>query len=354
MTTSVYIHIPFCRTICAYCDFCKLYYNKKWIKPYLESLKNEILKNYKGEQIKTIYIGGGTPSCLEKEELKQLFEIIDIFNTNLEEFTFECNIEDINIELLEFLKTTKVTRLSIGLESTKQKNLEYLGRKYLKDFANKIKLASKYYDNINIDLIYGLKTQTLEDLKDDINFLKQNKIKHISTYSLIIEEHTKLRNEKYIDQDLDYKMYQLIKKELKEYNHYEVSNFSLKGYESKHNLVYWNNNNYYGFGLGAAGFINNIRYENTKNIIEYIKGNYIKEKNILEKIENMQNEMILGLRKLEGVDKKEFFKKYNETIEQVFDIKELLKAKKLIDNGKKIYINKKYIYLSNEILINFI
>lgn len=354
MTSSCYIHIPFCSNICSYCDFCKLYYNKKWIKPYLESLNKEIKEKYKGETIKTIYIGGGTPSCLTIEELKYLFNTINLLKTDIEEFTFECNIEDINEQLLNFLKKTKVNRLSIGLESTKKKNLEYLGRKYLEDFEEKIQLASKYYENINIDLIYGLKTETMQELEEDIEFLLKNKIKHISTYSLIIEEHTRLRNEKNIDQEIDYEMYKLIEQKLEKYNHYEVSNFALKGFESKHNLVYWNNEQYYGFGLGASGFINNIRYENNKNILEYIKGKYIKEEIIIDEITNMQNEMILGLRKLEGVNKNKFYLKYNKKIEEVFDINKMITEKKLIDNGKFIYINKDYIYLSNEILINFI
>ena len=354
MTKSVYIHIPFCSNICAYCDFCKLFYTKKWVKPYLDSLKKEIISKYRGDVIETIYIGGGTPSCLSLDELKILFDIIDIFKTDLKEFTFECNIEDINEELLEFLKKTSVNRLSIGLESTKRKNLEYLGRKYSTAFKEKIELACEYFDNINVDLIYALKTESLKDLEDDLDFLISMNIKHISTYSLIIENHTKFRNEKSIDEDLDYEMYKLINKKLANYHHYEVSNFCLDGYESKHNLVYWNNDRYYGFGLGASGFIDDIRYDNNRNILEYINGKYLKEYEKLEIYEDMQNEMILGLRKLDGVSKKEFYLKYGKKIEDVFDIRELLDSKKLIDDGKYIYISSDYIYLSNEILINFI
>lgn len=354
MTKSVYIHIPFCSNICAYCDFCKLFYIKKWVNPYLDALEKEIISKYKGDVIETIYIGGGTPSCLNLDELKKLFSIIDIFNTDLKEFTFECNIEDINIELLTFLKSTKVNRLSIGLESTKKSNLEYLGRKYSIDFRNKIELACKYFDNVNVDLIYALKTETLKDLEDDLDFLISMNIKHISTYSLIIEKHTKFRFEKNIDDEIDYEMYKLINKKLANYHHYEVSNFSLDGYESKHNLVYWNNNKYYGFGLGASGFIDDIRYENNRNILEYINGKFLKDYEKIDELKDMQNEMILGLRKLDGVSKKNFYLKYGKKIEDVFDIKELLNSKKLIDNGKNIYISSDYIYLSNEILINFI
>ena len=219
MNNSVYIHIPFCSSICSYCDFCKLFYIKKWVNPYLDSLEEEVLSRYKGDIIKTIYIGGGTPSCLSIDELKRLFKIIDIFKIDIEEFTFECNIEDINRELLDFLKTTKVNRLSIGLETTKKESLDYLGRKYLSDYEDRIKLALKYYDNVNVDLMYALKGESLKDLENDLDFLIDLGIKHISTYSLIIEEHTRLRNEKNIDEDLDYEMYKLIQNKLSNYNH---------------------------------------------------------------------------------------------------------------------------------------
>lgn len=354
MVKSVYIHIPFCKHICSYCDFCKLYYNKKWTNDYLVALEKEIKEKYNGETIETIYIGGGTPSNLDIDELKKLFSIVKIFKTNLKEFTFECNVEDINEELLKFLKTTKVNRISIGVQTFNKKHLNYLNRVNDIDIIGKINLVKKYYKNINIDLMYAFKNETLDDLNNDLETILKLDIKHISTYSLIIEENTMLRKEKPIDEELDYEMYKLINEKLKKYNHYEVSNFSKKGYESKHNLTYWNNEEYYGFGLGASGYINNIRYENTRNIKEYINNNYLLNENKLSILEQMQNEMILGLRKLEGVNKQTFKQKYNKEIKGVFEIENLLKEKKLIETKEYIFINKDYIYLSNEILINFI
>ena len=354
MVKSVYIHIPFCKHICSYCDFCKLYYNKKWTNDYLNALEKEIKEKYNGETIETIYIGGGTPSNLDINELKKLFSIVNIFKTNLKEFTFECNVEDINENLLKFLKTTKVNRISIGVQTFNKNHLNYLNRVNNIDIIEKINLVKKYYKNINIDLMYAFKNETLNDLNNDLETILKLDIKHISTYSLIIEENTMLRKEKPIDEELDYEMYKLINEKLKKYNHYEVSNFSKKGYESKHNLTYWNNEEYYGFGLGASGYINNIRYENTRNIKEYINNNYLLNENKLSVLEQMQNEMILGLRKLEGVNKQTFKQKYNKEIKEVFEIENLLKEKKLIETKEYIFINKDYIYLSNEILINFI
>lgn len=355
---SVYIHIPFCNTICSYCDFPKVYSSVCDKKLYLETLKKEIKTNYKNEIINTIYIGGGTPSILSTEELKKLLEITNLFKKNINtEFTIECNIESIDEEKLKLLKKYNVNRISIGVESFDKKIISYLGRFHTKKEAiKKIKLVKKYFNNINIDLMYAIPGQSIKSLKKDIKTYLKLKIPHISYYSLIIEPHTKLYNENtsYIDEDIDYKMYKIITKKLKKYHHYEISNFSYVGYESKHNLVYWNNEEYYGFGLGASGYINGIRYSNTKNIHKYINGDYRSEENILSELEKMQEEMFLGLRKLDGVNMEKFEKRYHQKIEEVFDIDDLLKENILIKNNGYMYINKDNIYTSNDIMIRFV
>lgn len=357
---SVYIHIPFCNNICSYCDFTKIYYNKKYINDYLDALEKEIKSNYNNEILDTIYIGGGTPTSLDIDELKKLFHILKIFKLNRTyEFTIECNIESLDKEKIKLFKDFGVNRLSIGIQTFNSKFLKYLNRNHTKEEAfDKISFCKKYFDNINIDLIYGLKNETIEDLKYDLDMFLKLDINHISTYSLIIEPHTKLYNDKEenINEELDYKMYELICNTLKDngFNHYEISNFSKNGFESKHNLTYWNNEKYYGFGLGASGFIDNIRYTNTKNINDYIIGNFKGEEEIITKQIDMENEMILGLRKIKGVNTKSFKNKYNLDIENVFDIKKIIKEGKLINKDHYIYINPKYIYLSNDILINFI
>ena len=359
MTKSVYIHIPFCKNICSYCDFCKFIYNEKWVGAYLTGLNNEIKDRYMDDPIKTIYIGGGTPSALSIDELKRLFKIISVFNTNdLEEFTFECNLSDINEGLLEILKNNKVNRLSIGIQSFNKKNLEFMERRAdFKDALKKINLCHQYgFNNINLDLMYAIPGETLKDLKKDLDlFLKLNPT-HISTYSLILEDHTKLssKNVSYIEEELDYEMFKLISKKLNSANHYEISNFSIPGYESKHNLVYWNNEEYYGFGLGASGYIDDIRYQNTKNLKEYLLGNYVLEKEILGLKEKMDYEIMLGLRKLKGINILEFRNKYNKDIEEVYNLKQLLKNKDLIKKKGYIFINPQKIYIMNEILIKII
>lgn len=359
MASAVYIHIPFCKNICSYCDFCKFLYNEKWVYAYLTALKNEIEDRYMGEAVKTIYIGGGTPSALTLSEIKRLMEIINKINKNeLVEFTFECNIEDICEEKLLLLKEYGVNRLSIGIESFNENNLKFMERHAdFKDTEAKISLCrSLGFNNINLDLMYAIPGETLKDLKKDINLFLKLDPEHISTYSLILEPHTKavVNETSYIEEELDYDMYQYICKSLSEAHHYEISNFALKGYESIHNLVYWNNEEYYGFGLGASGYIDNIRYTNTKNLKDYLLGNVVKDKEMLGEKEVMDYEIMLGLRKLDGINIVDFKNKYGKDIEEVYNIKPLLKSKELIKKKGYIYINPIYIYVMNEILLKII
>lgn len=359
MVKSAYIHIPFCNNICSYCDFCKLLYNKDFVKKYLDTLEKEITNNYKNEILDTIYVGGGTPSSLSVSELNKLFSIIKIFKLSKDyEFTFEVNIEDITEEKLEILKENKINRLSIGIESFNDKYLKYLGRNYTSDIINeKVELAKKYFDNINVDLMYALKNESLDDLEEDIDKILKLDIKHISCYSLIIEKNTKLYidNTKYISDDLDSDMYDLIDKKLEnKYHRYEVSNYSITSYESRHNLTYWKNNEYYGFGLGAAGYIDNIRYTNTRNLSKYISGSYEREEEVLTKEDKIKYEFILGLRLTSGINKDNFNKKYGININEIEIIKELINKGLLIDDKINIYVPKKYFYVLNDILVNFV
>lgn len=358
---AVYIHIPFCKKICSYCDFCKVLYQEKWLKQYLDNLKKEIEEAYHAEEIKTIYIGGGTPSSLDQENLKYLLEITKIFKkAPIYEFSFECNINDLNEALLNILKDYGINRLSIGIESFNKKKLKFMERETdYKTAQEKIALARNLgFNNINLDLIYGIPRESLHNLKKDLKLLISLKPDHISTYSLIIEDNTKIgiTHMNPIDEDLDYEMYKLICKTLtkNQYNHYEISNFARPGYESKHNLTYWHNNEYYGFGLGASGYIGNIRYKNTKNLSKYLNGNYLDTKELLSKQDEMDNELMLNLRLLKGLSLQEFYDKYQVNLQEVYNIKELLKNKELLYKDGYIYINPKYLYTMNEILIKII
>ena len=359
--TSAYIHIPFCKNLCSYCSFCKFVYNQKWVVDYLKKLKEEIKERYLGDKIRTIYIGGGTPSSLSLKEVEYLLALTNIFDkTELEEFSFECNIEDINEELLDLLKRFNVNRLSIGIESFDDYNLKRMHRKCnFGDTVEKFKLMrEKGFNNINVDLIYALPNEKMITLKKDLKLLTSLNPEHISTYSLMIEKNTFLytKNIKGISEDLDFEMYDYICKKLTKmgYNHYEVSNFSKPEYESKHNLVYWDNKEYYGFGCGASGYISGVRYDNTKSLTKYLQGDYKDTEEILDTSSIMNYEIMLGLRKLSGINIREFYDKYHVNIQDVFPIKELLKNEDLIYNGTNIYINPKKIYIMNEILLKLI
>ena len=357
---SLYLHIPFCMQICSYCDFCKMFYNEKLVNDYLNELEKEIDKYYQKDSLKTIYIGGGTPSSLKLYQLDKLFSMTNKLITEEEyEFTFECNISDINKELLEKLKQNKVNRISIGIETINEKFYDLINRyNNQDDIKEKIKLVKKYFNNINIDLMYGFPEETLNDLINDLEFFKELDIPHISIYSLILEENTKLyiNNTEPLDEDLEEKMYYYIINYLKKhrYNHYEISNFSKEGYESIHNLTYWNNDEYYGFGLSSGGYVDNVRYTNTRSINNYLKGNYRLEEENLSLQTKMENEMILGLRKMKGIIKDEFFSKYNFKIEDIFDIMNMVDKKMIEDKEGYISIPEDKLYLSNQILINFI
>lgn len=361
MASSAYIHIPFCKKICSYCDFCKMLYVNDWVNDYLKALYKEIKEYYSGEELDTIYIGGGTPSSLKPNQLEVFFKIISMLKKNENcEITFECNVSDISVQLLNILYKNKVNRLSIGIESFNKKKLAFMNRETtFKECKEKIDLCRKYkFDNINVDLIYAIPDETFNDLKKDVKELLKLKPDHISTYSLIIEDHTVvgLSDIKAFDEDLEYDMYDYIIDilEVNGYKQYEISNFSKKGKESKHNLKYWNNEEYYGFGLGASGFIDKIRYDNTKNFNKYIKGEYRTNADMLSKKSDMDNEIMLGLRKIEGINIEKFNQKFETDIYNEYPIKELIKKKDLKLKKGYIFINPDKLYIMNEILLKLV
>ena len=354
---AVYIHIPFCNYICAYCDFCKVFYNKRLVNDYLEALNKEIKANYKGEVITSLYIGGGTPSSLSLDELEKLFCIINIFNLSEDcEFTMEANADSLSLDKIKLFKKYGVNRVSLGVETINNKLQDVLERRTSKDSIITCinNLKKEGITNINVDLIYAIIGETLNDLKEDLNFLLSLDVPHISTYSLIIEDNTKLKinNVKNIDKTLDRKMYDMISSILKNNNyiHYEISNFSKEGYHSKHNLKYWYNLEYYGFGVGASSYIDNIRYTNTRSITNYIKGKTILDKEILTIKDKMFYEVMLNLRTNRGIDKETFKDKYKINIEDIFNYKDLVNNNILEEDDIYLRVCEDYFYVLDEII----
>lgn len=361
MLGSCYIHIPFCSTICSYCDFCKLLYNEKIVDKYLDSLELEIDKNYKGEVLETIYIGGGTPSALSLTQLERLFKILEKLNKSKNyEFTIEGNFESTSKEKLNLYKKYGINRLSFGIESVDEKNLDFLERVLDKERVKEIISYSKTIglNNINVDLMYALPNEDLDILKSDLDFILSLDVPHISNYSLIIEEHTKIgiNNLENISEDLDFLMYEEICKVLKNagYEHYEISNFSKEGYYSKHNMCYWNNLEYYGFGLGASGYIGNKRYTNTRSINKYLDGDYLYHEDELSRLDKMEYEIILNLRISNGIDLERFKERYNIDFSDYCDYSDLVKNGFLIFEDEHLFIPEDKWYISNEIIVRLL
>lgn len=326
---GIYVHIPFCKQKCYYCDFISYADLNFKITQYVESLEKEIQEfDFSNYEVTSIYIGGGTPSYIDSKYIKEILnKIYEKINYKPIEITIEVNPGTINKHKLEDYKEAKINRLSIGLQSTNNKLLEKIGRIHTyEEFLNTYKLAQEVgFKNINIDLMIGLPNQTIEDLKDSLNKIIQLNPTHISIYSLIVEDGTiisKQLEEKKIELPTDEqerRMYWYAKNtlELNMYNHYEISNFSKKGKESKHNLNCWNQEEYIGFGVASHSYINNIRFSKTASIEDYIKNiqENENEKNIkIEEQQTMQDKrnefMMLGFRKIEGVNIAKFKEKF--------------------------------------------
>ena len=311
--SGLYIHIPFCKSRCLYCGFYSTTRGDTAGR-YVDALCGELKlrKCYINEPPHTIYIGGGTPSQLPLPLLRRLFDAID--TSQAEEITMECNPDDITPEFAKAISHLPINRISMGAQTFSDARLRFLCRRHkAADVTCAVtRLRQAGIRNISIDLMYGFQNQTAKDLQNDLDKILKLKPKHISTYCLILEPNTKLyiQNYKPLDGDKESDLYNLITKTLTEHNYikYELSNFAKPNYESKHNLTYWNNQNYYGFGLGASGYIKNKRYENTRSLTNYLKGNYRLNTHKLSKTETIQNEFILGLRKIKGLNKKDFYK----------------------------------------------
>ena len=357
MISNCYIHIPFCEKICSYCDFCKMFYNEKFVDQYLDELEREVSSIYRGEVLDTIYIGGGTPSSLNVKQLKRLFSITNKLNISSDyEFTIEANFENTTFEKLQLFKDSGINRLSFGLETINKDGLNLLEREFTKEkVINVIKMAKEIgFDNINVDLMYALPKETIEDLEKDLDFIFSLDVEHISCYSLIVEEHTKLgiNNTSNIDEDLDFDMYNTICDRMADegYIHYEISNYSKEGYFSRHNLCYWENREYYGFGLGASSYIGNRRINNTRSINKYLEGKYVLNFEELNKEDLFEYEVMLNLRKKEGIDLNKIYDKYGIYLNYDW----LIKLGLLEKYHNRLFIPEDKWYISNEIIVRLL
>lgn len=310
---SLYIHIPFCSKICPYCDFIKVIDNNSFKSLYVEELIKDIKElERKRYFFNTIYIGGGTPSVLNEEQLdKLLFELSFVKSENAE-FTIEANPESITENKLKIMKKYDVNRISIGIQSFNKVILKSIDRDYDVDTSKLIQLVKKYINNINVDLIYGLPGESFNDLKRDLDNFIQLDVNHISIYSLILEKNTLFykRGVQELPDDLSRKYYDYIVNFLRQHNYkrYEVSNFCRNGFESKHNLTYWKNKEYVALGIGASGFESNVRYKNSSSLTKYLKGDRTRYEEKIEQQDYYEYFLICNLRLEDGFSLNTFSK----------------------------------------------
>lgn len=313
---ALYLHVPFCKTICAYCDFCHVIYQDNIVDKWLHNIALE-LAELDLNDLSTIYIGGGTPTSLSNDQLNQLLSLLSPYANNIDEYTVEVNPETMNDDKYYILQKYGVNRISMGLQSTNDRLLKMMNRKHsfndVKHVINKFKEVG--IDNISLDLMYSLPTQTIAEFKESIELACSLDIKHISLYSLTIEENTIFKRLGYesLDDDTEADMYEMACALLPSlgFKQYEISNFGKLGYESKHNQAYWNYDNFYGVGCGASGKENNIRYDNVDNVYQYVKDYH--QRSIIELSEEdmMFENIMMSLRMVKGLDIDVFNRRYN-------------------------------------------
>lgn len=353
MTKSCYVHVPFCASICAYCDFARVIYDEDLKKKWLSQLLLEI-DNYAISELNTLYLGGGTPSILSVAELKQIASHLPKINN---EFTIECNPEHINEQTLKAYSDLGINRISLGVQSFQDDLLKICQRNhYVADVYKAIEcIQHSPISNYSIDLIFGLPNQTLSDVQFDIEMVKKYKIPHVSIYSLQIEENsifgkTGITN---IDEDLEADMYEYIVSELKKagYEHYEVSSFCLDSKYSLHNLSYWQDRDFYGIGCGASGRLDGVRYDNTKNLKQYIESGPCVT--VLKRDDSGFEAIMMALRTSFGLDisawsktyQIDFKRKYHSVLERYCDY--------LVMDGSCLYVNDSGMEILNTILVDF-
>ena len=370
---GIYIHIPFCKQKCYYCDFISYSNKSQLIEEYIESMSKEIQDwknntNTKKYKISTIYIGGGTPSYIKEKHIMLILNNLKEFIDSQVEITIEVNPGTVTKEKLQEYKEAGVNRLSIGLQETHDELLKLIGRIHnFNEFEETYKWAKNVgFENINVDLMIGLPNQTIDHIKENLEKVIKLEPNHISVYSMILEENTVLEKQvsKGIltlpEEEQERAMYWYVKNtlELTGYNQYEVSNFAKKGRESKHNLNCWEQEEYRGFGIAAHSYIEGIRFSNTDSIEEYIKN--IKENKVnknmqiheVQEKEEMQKEyMLLGLRKLEGVSISKFKNKFGENPIFLYNkkLQELTENNLIKVDGDTIKLTNRGLDLANQV-----
>ncbi|MBQ6796120.1 MAG: radical SAM family heme chaperone HemW [Clostridia bacterium] len=350
MSKGVYIHIPFCVRKCLYCDFCSTG-DHSLMKEYVNALINEI-KEHKGTFADTVFIGGGTPTVLGDELIRVINAVKEAFRLEPScEFTVEANPGTVDYNLLSKMKEAGVNRLSLGVQSFNDNELKALGRIHSAVEAKEAFLMARKagFDNINIDIMLSTPHQTLESVKSTLEAVKEMNPEHVSAYSLIIEEGTPFYDMELDlpDEDTEREIYYYTVEYLKSMGleRYEISNFAKTGYEARHNIKYWTQEEYIGLGVAAASFENNCRYTNTCDIASYINGKRYDEREFIDKDEQLKEKFMLGLRMSRGV---KYSGEFEETIEKLI-------AKGLLEKKDGfVHLTEKGFDLGNVVFMEFV
>ncbi|MDU1584093.1 MAG: radical SAM family heme chaperone HemW [Clostridium sp.] len=369
---ALYIHIPFCKQKCFYCDFPSYARKDDLMSDYIEALLIELKEKIKDYEVRSLFIGGGTPSYLNEENLSKLMK--EIKNINFiedAEKTIECNPGTVSEEKFNIMKGGGINRLSFGLQTTKNNLLKGIGRIHtFEAFKDNYNLArSVGFNNINIDMMFGLPNQSVKDWTDSLEEVAKLNPEHISAYSLIIEEGTpfyKLYNEdklKLPSEEEEREMYKKCKNILIEngYHQYEISNYAKEGKECLHNEVYWMCNEYIGVGASSSSYIDGKRIKNIDDLREYIKrigsGKSIVDEEIINtKNDNIEEFMFMGLRMNCGIEEEEFKRRFHTDVDNVYkDVIEGNINKGLLERKRgRIYLTDKGIELSNMVMSDMI
>lgn len=360
MSKALYIHIPFCHDICGYCDFVRVGYHSLLVDKYLIELRKDLLAI--NEPISSIYIGGGTPSALNLDQLHLLMDSLTHLINQNQEITIEVNPDSLTLEKAQLFVDYKINRVSLGVQSTHDEMLKAIGRTHS---FNDVKLSlellrSVGLSNISVDLMYGLPNQTLHDLNEDIiEILKLNPT-HISLYSLTIEPNSQFGrlNIQEVESELETQMYLLIEDRLTEagFDHYEISNYSLNDFKSKHNISYWHYDDFIGVGIGAAGKEGTHRYTNSKNINDYINGVRNRSESICLSDDDLLFEhLMMNLRLQEGIHIETFNERHNINLLEKYHepISKHIKLETMkIENGF-LFASKKGRLMLHDLLVDF-
>ena len=378
MARGVYIHIPFCQQICNYCDFNKVFFKNQPVGEYIEAIGQEMRMTVEKNptafvNIETIFLGGGTPTSLSVEQLTRLMELIHLYLpvNNVTEFSSEANPDELTHDKLLVLKKYGINRLSLGVQSFDQEILKKLGRTHSNDhvFSTLRDAKEVGFDNISIDLMYGLPGQTIEQWQETLDIAFSLELPHFSAYSLIVEPKTifyNLMNKGKLSlpgEDSEAKMYDMLMHQMEAHGlkQYEISNFAKPGFESTHNCIYWENDEYAGFGAGASGYLDGVRYQNIGPLKKYIEaienGDFpLLNTHVVTKQESIEEEMFLGLRKIDGVSKLHFIEKFDLPMEQLFSnhIEELVKEALVENTEDALKLSYKGRFVGNEVFQQFL